>query len=628
MNKKQELLQLKKQRTKIRIIGFCIMPLGYAIMGLCMASGSPLGILGMFIAFAGIMLILRSFMHFKYAGLNKALAEYDANPELQYIPEDVDLGIMNIVRSTFEKHFEAYGVQLIKQQYSIDATGSLVHKRTNQALLQIANLSQIDDETLFMLYATLCNRVRTQDQRAVIQNECVFRTLYKRYSNSLEIVKERTAKLISNDMAKKETNFVSFSETDTDGNFKEAYGYFEPDSNVSSEQINGEICVSGNHDFMVIEEMTGGIKYRCKKCGLEDIDTLLSGDFKKKYNGSYIDNASFRWHSADMSGSSISKLHISFGDCPIINIEWHGETLTYRNTINGSRDGGRAYPSGFFDTKTIVLSNQQIMELRELLNTISFFHWTTENQIFDRLGACGFCLHNTFKCSFSNGREFICYSCGGFEEFHQLSSLLKSFCITENNDKVNDDNTISCCGKYYSTKDNFCSECGRKLSKTSDVGSTADDNEITCSPGIDFLTQEKLKSIKFEGFGFWVESIHQVEKLLTYMTKAVEIARVQGYTIGAVRVDGGVHELDTGYESFSGKIYLSFEEARNQLPVDFAEEEAKLDGQWLNTMNFELFTVDLAKDGNNYSIMFSRGELKVPEALWKTYEAVDWNNII
>lgn len=73
---------------------------------------------------------------------------------------------------------------------------------------------------------------------------------------------------------------------------------------------------------------------------------------------------------------------------------------------------------------------------------------------------------------------------------------------------------------------------------------------------------------------------------------------------------------------------MSFEEARNQLPVDFAEEEAKLDGQWLNTMNFELFTVDLAKDGNNYSIMFSRGELKVPEALWKTYEAVDWNNII
>ena len=255
------------------------MPLGYAIMGLCMASGSPFGILGMFIAFAGIMLVLRSFMHYKYTGLNKALAEYDANPELQYIPEDVDLGIMNIVRSTFEKHFEAYGLQLIKQQYSNDTTGSLVHNRTNQALLQIANLSQIDDETLFMLYATLCNRVRTHDQRAVIQNECVFRTLYKRYSNSLEVVKERTAKLTSHETAKKNTKFVSFSETDAAGNFKEAHGYFEPGSDVSSEQIDGTFCVSENHDFVVAEEMTGGIKYRCKKCGLEDIDTLLSGEF-------------------------------------------------------------------------------------------------------------------------------------------------------------------------------------------------------------------------------------------------------------------------------------------------------------------------------------------------------------
>lgn len=288
---------------------------------------------------------------------------YEINPELQYIPEDVDLGIMNIVRSTFEKHFEAYGIQLIKQQYSNDTTGSLVHNRTNQALLQIANLSQIDDETLFMLYATLCNRVRTHDQRAVIQNECVFK----------------------------------------------------------------------------------------------------------------------------------------------------------------------------------------------------------------------------------------------------------------------DNNAISCCGKYYSAKDNFCSECGRKLSKASDVSSIVDDDEITCSPSIDFSPQEKTKYIKFDEFGFWVESIHQVEKLLIYMEKAVEIARNEGYTIGVVRVFGGVHELDTGYESFSGKTYSSFEEAKKQLPIDFAEEEANLDGQWLNTMNFEFFTVELTKDGNHQTLTFSRGELKVPKELWEIYLSIDYH---
>lgn len=604
------------------------MPLGYAIMGLCMASGSPLGILGMFTAFAGIMLVLRSFIHVKYLGLNKAIAEYDENPELQYVPEDVDLGIMNIVRSTFEKHFEDYGLQLIRQQHLLDTTSTAIQNKTDYVLSQIANLNSIDDDTLFVVYATLCGRIRSQDKRAVIQNECVFRTLYKRYCNSLEIVKEKTTVLASEQLTPKEVSkeFASFSETDSKGQFKETYGYFESRTSISLNQHNDNVCASGNHDFVVQEEMTGGIKYQCRKCGLEDVDTLLSGAFKKKYNGSYIDNASFRWHSADMSGSAIEKIQVSFGDCPIINIEWHGDTLTYRNTINGSRDGGNNYPSGFFDAKTIVLSSQQIKDLRELLNTISFFCWTTTNQIFDNIGACGFCLHNTFKCAFSNGREFICYSCGRFEEFHQLTSLLNSFCLTENSDKVEDKNsTISCCGKTYSSKDNFCSECGRKLSKASDINSTEDDNKITCSPNIAFSAQEEIECIKFDEFGFWVESMSQVEKLLFYMAKAVEVARDQRYTVGTVRVFGGVHELDTGYESFSGKTYSSFEEAQKQLPIDFAEEEAKLDGQWLNTMNFEFLTVELIKDGIPHSLTFSRGELKAPEELRKIYPSIDWH---
>ena len=191
MNRKEELIKLKKQRTRMLVIGCCIMPLGYAIMGLCMASGSPLGILGMFTAFAGIVMILRACIHVKYRGLNKAIAEYEANPEMQYIPEDVDLGIMNVVRATFEKYFEAYGAQLLRQQYVQDPTGMLVNNKINQTLSQIANLNQIDDESLFIVYAYLCGQVRMQNSRAVIQNECVFRTLYKRYNNSLEKIKDK-----------------------------------------------------------------------------------------------------------------------------------------------------------------------------------------------------------------------------------------------------------------------------------------------------------------------------------------------------------------------------------------------------------------------------------------------------
>ena len=130
--------------------------------------------------------------------------------------------------------------------------------------------------------------------------------------------------------------------------------------------------------------------------------------------------------------------------------------------------------------------------------------------------------------------------------------------------------------------------------------------------------------IKFDGFGFWIESVSQVKKLLFYMEKAVEVAKDQGYIIGKVQVFGGVHELDTGYESFSNKTYSKFEYALEQLPIDFAEEEAKLDGQWLNTLNFEFLTVELFKDDKQYSLIFDRGKLKAPEELIKFYLPVNW----
>ena len=80
MISKEELLKRKRERTTTRVIGFCLIPIGYGIMIACMASGSPLTILGMLAAFAGIILVLRSFIHFKYKGLNKLLAECDRQP--------------------------------------------------------------------------------------------------------------------------------------------------------------------------------------------------------------------------------------------------------------------------------------------------------------------------------------------------------------------------------------------------------------------------------------------------------------------------------------------------------------------------------------------------------------------
>lgn len=144
---------------------------------------------------------------------------------------------------------------------------------------------------------------------------------------------------------------------------------------------------------------------------------------------------------------------------------------------------------------------------------------------------------------------------------------------------------------------------------------------------LDVAEEKHKKVVKFREFGFWVESLSQVKSLLSYMQQAVDIAKNQGYNVAEVHVFGGVHELDTGYESFSGKTYSSFEEAKEQLPIDFADEEAKLDGQWLNTINFEFLTVEVEKDGIESSIAFSRGKLTAVDELHEIYLNTKWKKV-
>ena len=139
------------------------------------------------------------------------------------------------------------------------------------------------------------------------------------------------------------------------------------------------------------------------------------------------------------------------------------------------------------------------------------------------------------------------------------------------------------------------------------------------------VSDEKNKKVEFREFGFWIESLSQINTLLCYMQRAVEIAVAQGFSIGEVNTFGGVHELDTGYEVFPSRKYNSFEEAKEKLPVDFAKEEAKLDGLWLNTINFEFFTVNVSKDGETSKISFSRGEINATDELYEIYLNTEWN---
>ncbi len=140
----------------------------------------------------------------------------------------------------------------------------------------------------------------------------------------------------------------------------------------------------------------------------------------------HSDNEFFCWKQEDMNVNEITKFVISFGNCPIKHIEYENGVLTFYNRINGSRDGWMTFPEGFFDKKTKQLSTAEINIIFSILQSIDFSEWKTNPDILDKLGCHGFCLYETFKCCFKNGKTFISYNPG--ESFKILIETLKNVC--------------------------------------------------------------------------------------------------------------------------------------------------------------------------------------------------------
>ena len=124
MTEREKLLALKKERTTLRVVGACLIPVGYLILGICFAVGSSLGILGMFVAVAGIVMVVRSFVHIKFKGLNQALANPSgtnvayrntANPE--YLE---DMTFIRQIRSTPLGNWRQYDILLAARGYGWD----------------------------------------------------------------------------------------------------------------------------------------------------------------------------------------------------------------------------------------------------------------------------------------------------------------------------------------------------------------------------------------------------------------------------------------------------------------------------------------------------------------------------
>lgn len=112
-------------------------------------------------------------------------------------------------------------------------------------------------------------------------------------------------------------------------------------------------------------------------------------------------------------------------------------------------------------------------------------------------------------------------------------------------------------------------------------------------------------------FAFWFESVGQIETLLKQVKIAVSIASESGFDVKSVWVGGGVHERDTGYESFSSHTYYSLSELEEKLIPDFEKEENELDGMWFTTLNFESMVVAMECEAKSMKLVFYRGKMKV-----------------
>ena len=109
---------------------------------------------------------------------------------------------------------------------------------------------------------------------------------------------------------------------------------------------------------------------------------------------------------------------------------------------------------------------------------------------------------------------------------------------------------------------------------------------------------------------FWVESLDMVMRLLDTVRTAVGIMAAFGFEAQTCRVDGGVHELDTGYEEFR-QVYDSFTELERCLVDDYKAQEASLDGTWLTTLNFKYIEIQLVRNTERDTMRFCCGTMKL-----------------
>ena len=225
-------------------------------------------------------------------------------------------------------------------------------------------------------------------------------------------------------------------------------------------------CSNDKHNFIQADVYTGGTLYRCDKCGLEAHAPMLSGMIFKEYFGSYIGGISHKWIPSDMRAEDIVSFAVSFGDLPIVTVRYDGNMMKVKNSING----WMSFPEGYFDERTIKLSDEDKKKIHEGLRSLNFDSFTTSPDLFRNFGAPGFCISHRFLCYFSNGKGFECLSPSS-NDFGKLVTIVKDFVGLKREfvDGVVFEETTtpgivaSCCNKEVPDFFKYCPYCGELI---------------------------------------------------------------------------------------------------------------------------------------------------------------------
>lgn len=167
------------------------------------------------------------------------------------------------------------------------------------------------------------------------------------------------------------------------------------------------------------------------------MDIIISHNKDSFFDGTY-----FKWNSALMDAKCIKTFELTYGDCPIVHIKYENGKLAVFRWID-PKDAGmffsdcgyegnlRALYEDSSDDEIYKLSLKKISELFARLGKTRFDQWETDKIIIKNYiqKATGFCIHNSFTCSFYNGVTFKCLKPDN-SDFKDLVVFLQKF-ITE-----------------------------------------------------------------------------------------------------------------------------------------------------------------------------------------------------